>query len=268
MTQPARQISKGKLLQLVKAADQCSSRMAEERGALGAKFEAAATADNFNAKAFRFLRPLLKMEAGPQAHLWRTIMLYASHLDIGTQSDIEDVINEDAAREAGEEDGSEDAAERPADARSLADEDEDAGDQTDPVGDVLAGMDVPEVGRFRTYIQEAGTVEAVSVALERFSSDHPDHAKAALSIAQLRLETINAELGGGEDLRAKTVQDGEKANLEQTADAAAAAPAEAPAKPKRTRSKPSSPAVDAARSNGIGDTFGAASPKPGAPVVH
>lgn len=253
--QPARQISKGKLLQLVKLTDQCNSRMAEERGALGAKYEAAATADNFNAKAFRALRPLLKMEPGPQSHLWRTMLLYAEHLGIGAQGDIEDVINADAAREGGEEDGSEDAAERAADARSLADEDEDGTVEDDPVDSVLAGMDVPEIGRFRASILEAGTADAVSKGLERFTEDHPALADKALEIAQARLGEINAELGGGEDLRPTSTQEAEAETLAQEAKAAAdTAPAD---KPKRNRTKARSPAVDAAHANGIGgDDFG------------
>lgn len=256
MAQPARQISKAKLLQLVKAADQCNSRMAEERGALGAKFEAAATADNFSAKALRVLLPLRKLEPGPQAHLWRTILLYAEFLDIGTQGDLEDVINADAARDAADEDGGEDAAERAADARSLAEEGEDGTVEQDPVDSVLAGMDVPEIGRFRASITEAGTADAVSKGLERFTEDHPDLADKALEIAQTRLGEINAEIGGGEDLRATTTQEAEAATLAQEAKAAADTAPDG--KPKRaSRAKPRSPAVDAAHANGVGgDDFG------------
>jgi hypothetical protein len=241
MTQKARQIGKAKLLQLVKAAEACTSRMGEERQALGAKFEAAATSDNFDAKALRPLLPLLKMEAGPQAHRWRTMCLYAEHLGIGAQGDLEDVIRNS---EAGDEDGGEGG--EGGDGDDGADEAE-----NDPVDQVLAGIVSPELGRFRTSIAGATAPEAVNKGLERFTEDHPDQADEALAIATERLEAIAAEQSGGEDLRPDALRDAAKVEAGQVADIAKE-------RAKRPR-KPRSPAAEAAQANGIGgDPFGQA----------
>lgn len=260
----ARQIGKQALLTLVKQTDQAKSRMAEERGALGAKYEAAATKDNFNAKALRPLLPLLKMEAGPQAHLWRTILLYADHLGIGAQSDLEDYANgrgadgsedegdeEDEDNGEGEGDGAEgseaEAAERVAEARSLADEQTSgAAPEGDPVDSILANMVSPALGRFRTSLESAVTIEAVNKGLERFTADNPDEADAALEIAQARVEAIGQEQGGGEDLRPASLKTAETA---AAADAAQVGAAEGKTKRKRSTRK------DAGKIGQVGDNL-------------
>lgn len=242
MAQPARQISAAKLKQLVKASDACNSRMAEERQALGAKFEAAATADNFSVKAFRIVKPLLKLEPGPQAHLWRTVLLYAEHLGIGAQGDLEDVIN---AREAADEDGGE-GGEGGDEGGEHEDEGEDGGD---PVDQLLANMDTPALGRFRSAIQEAATPEAVNKGLENFTENHPSLAEEALTIATARIEAIGAEQGGGEDLRPDALRTAAATIAGQVADIAKE-------RAKRPR-KPRSPAAENAAALG-GSEFGKA----------
>ncbi len=245
MAQPARQISAAKLKQLVKAADACNSRMAEERQALGAKFEAASTADNFSVKAFRIVKPLLKLEPGPQAHLWRTVLLYAEHLGIGAQGDLEDVIN---ASQAADEDGGEGG-----EGGDEGEHEDEGGDGGDPVDQLLANMDTPALGRFRSAIQEAVTAEAVNKGLENFTENHPSLAEEALTIATARLEAIGAEQGGGEDLRPDALRKADTTTAGQVADIAKER-AKLPRKPR-------SPAAENAAALG-GSEFGKADGKP------
>jgi hypothetical protein len=246
--QKARQIGKDKLLGLVKLIDHANSRMAEERGALGGKLEAAATSDNFDAKALRPLLPLLKLDTGPQAHRWRTILLYADHLGIGAQSDLEDYMDGDAGKGEGGEDeddeddgdgaeaaGSDGDQEAVADARALASEATGGEPEADPIAAVLGGMTTPALGRFRTSLVDCVTVEAVNRGLERFTADHPDDAEAALDLAQARLEELGAEAGGGEDIRPTALREAEKA---EAADTVHAATGKKPRKPRKPKDAP------------------------------
>lgn len=250
MAQPARQISAAKLKNLLKAAEACNSRMAEERQALGAKFEAAETADNFNVKAFRIIRQLAKMDPGPQAHLWRTICLYAEHLDIGAQSDLEDVIDAQKAAEergGGGEGGDEGDEDGGGEAGGGDDEGEGQDAAGDPVDELLANMDTPALGRFRSAIQDAVTPEAVNKGLENFTANYPSAADEALVIATARLEAIAAEQGGGEDLRPDSLRKAATTEAGQVADIAKE-------RAKRPR-RPRSPAAENAAALG-GSDFG------------
>jgi hypothetical protein len=264
--QPTRVISKAKLLALVKASEACSSRMAEERQALGTKFESATTSDNFNPKALRVLMPLLRMDPGPQAHLWRTILLYAEHLDIGTQADLEDIANarpnsqasggeggggdDDAEGEGG---GGDDDAEGEGEggeddggieAQSLADAMVGALNQADAVDSVLDGVSsTPELARFKAALQDATTSEAVNKGLEAFTFDHPTMSDEAIAMAQDRLMQLHPVTGD------------EPANSNAPAEEAAA-PAETAPKKRVSKPRPKSPAAEAARSIGIGSEFG------------
>jgi len=238
---PARVIGKKKLEQLLKAQNAANSRMAEERGALGNKLKAAEENDHLNLKAFRIIKPLYNMDVGKREHLWRDILLYGELLGFGAQLDLVDEARRAAARDESEEDeGNEEGGEEESTEEQPA---------SDPVADVLAGMDVPEVGRFRAAIAEALTGDAINAGLERFCNDHPEHAEQALGIAQERLAALAADQGGGEDLRPTALREGEQATAQQTAEAAAATST------KRTRKRPASPAVDAARDAGVNSSI-------------
>lgn len=258
----ARQIGKQKLLDLVKKTQQTNARLAEERGALGATYEKAATADNFNAKALRPLLPLLKMDPGPQAHLWRTIMLYADHLGIGAQSDLEDYANGQQGEEGeegdgdGAETGAEDSGgdeEAVADARALAEEATTEEPEVDPVAAVLGNMDTPAMGRFRTSLGNAVTAEAVNKGLERFTEDHPELAEQALEAATDRLEEIGREAGGGEDLRSTAQRDAEAQGV---ADTAHATTGRKPRKPRASTRKDAGAIGQEQAGANIGSEFG------------
>lgn len=265
--QPARQIGKQSLLTLVKKTQQTNQRLATERGALGAIYEKAATSENFNATALRPLLPLLKMEPGPQAHLWRTICLYAEHLGIGTQGDLEDAIAASEAGDDGDEEGDDDGdgsetgaedaggdPEAVADARALAEEaTAEEEPDADPVAAVLGNMDTPAMGRFRTSLQDASTAEAVNKGLERFTADHPELAEQALEAATDRLEEIGREAGGGEDLRSTAQRDAEAQGV---ADTAHATTGRKPRKPRASTRKDAGAIGQEPAGANLGSEFG------------
>ena len=199
-------------------------------------------------------------------HRWRTICLYAEHLGIGAQSDLEDFIGSENG-EGGDEDedgdddgdGAEEAAgddrsEAVADARALAAEATgEAEPEPDPIAAVLGNMTSPALGRFRASLAECVTLEAVNRGLERFTADNPDDAEDALTMAQARLEQIGAEAGGGEDLRPASLREGEKA---EAADTVHATTGKKPRKPRASTRKDAGKIGQEPVGQNIGSEFG------------
>ena len=178
--QPTKTIGAKALRQLCSTRKGADERAAEERGAWGSKFKDAQEKHGVDAIAFGMAYRLWKMaDTARASRILRNFTHYIDLLEVGGQTDIEDA------------------------AGGQGDVDYEEGDEVDVVGDI-AGE-----GALRTF-QDAITgtddVDGVRVGLERFLVDHPDLADGAREFALQRIEELNAEQGGGEDLRPDTLR--------------------------------------------------------------
>lgn len=170
-------------------------RAAEERGAWGGAFKAAQEKHGVDPIAFGMAYRLWKMADSARAsRVLRNFMQYVDLLEIGGQADLEDAVNQAKGATEKPEDGD--------------------GDGADVVEDVIGGA---ALATFRDAIAGTDDVESVNRGLERFLADNPDHAEEAQAIAAARIEELNAEAGGGEDLRPGALRNKAKRAAEQTA---------------------------------------------------
>lgn len=198
-SKPERSISKARLVKIHRAFEVAASRIGEERGQLAQMVTKAEEEQNFDKVAFALVRKLSKYDNGKQSRILRNIELYCDHLGIGGQTDLEDVIDQSAERDARTADAEDAEAEDVVD-DLLSDKSTVGDDFEQPPRDPNSGVVTstnPErdLNRFDDAIGEAGiSAKQVQQALANFVTDHPDLAERAERLVELRLAEIGEEL--------------------------------------------------------------------------
>ena len=168
-----KQIGTAELRRLCTNKKGADSRAAEERGAWGEAFKAAQEKNNLDPIAFGWFYRLWSMQDSARAsRILRNLMQYCDQMQVGGQTDLEDVDTGEAEADPDDDLHSESAepAHRTADGR---------------------------IDEFRTALKDADSASAVSKGLERFIGDHPHLRKQAEKAAQARVLELDAEFGDG-----------------------------------------------------------------------
>lgn len=164
---------KSKVLQLYKRKSAMNSRIGEERASYGAAVEKAVESEYLDKVAFDVVTRLAKMDAGKAARHFRNIEIYAEHLGIGAQGDLEDKIDE-------EKKGAVD--------KTLAGFEQPSGTKIKQTASTLH----PEkaLKRFEGELAEAIDADTAQVLMQAFVSKHQDLAEQAEKLTETRITAL------------------------------------------------------------------------------